>query len=245
MAGKVILSARMQAVADMVTKGSRVLDLGCDHGYVSVYLVQNGISPGVLAMDVNEGPLKKAKEHVSSFSLEEYITLRLSDGLKAYKEGEADALVCAGMGGRLMQKILKEDPSKTKDFKELILQPQSEVALFRGFLRNGGYSIVGEDMVLEEEQFYPVIKAVYREENEPPYDWALCDRFGPALLQSRHPVLLEFLKREWKKSLQIRDRLIHAGGSIRVRTRMRELDEEMGYIKRAAQIVGISNDMEG
>ena len=165
MAGNVILSARMQAVADMVTKGNRVCDVGCDHGYVSIYLVQSKVSPSVLAMDVNKGPLLRAREHVADAGLKEYITLRLSDGLSAYERGEADTLICAGMGGRLMQRILAQYPSKARDFKELILQPQSEISFFRRFLRNEGYSIVWEDMILEEDKFYPVIKAVSSEKD--------------------------------------------------------------------------------
>lgn len=245
MAENVILSARMQAVADMVTKGNRVCDVGCDHGYVSIHLVQSKVSPSVLAMDVNKGPLLRAREHVTDSGLEEYITLRLSDGLTAYEKGEADALICAGMGGRLMQRILAQDPSKTRDFKELILQPQSEISFFRRFLRNEGYSIAWEDMILEEDKFYPVIKAVFLKEESLPYDQEICDRFGPVLLQKKHPVLGEFLKREWKNSLKIRDRLMQGGGSSRANARMKELDGEMRYIKEAAHIIGMDDGMEG
>ncbi len=245
MAGNVILSARMQAVADMVTKGNRVCDVGCDHGYVSIYLVQSKVSPSVLAMDVNKGPLLRAREHVADAGLKEYITLRLSDGLSAYERGEADTLICAGMGGRLMQRILAQYPSKARDFKELILQPQSEISFFRRFLRNEGYSIVWEDMILEEDKFYPVIKAVSSKEGSFPYDQEICDRFGPVLLQRRHPVLNEFLKREWQNSLKIRERLMQGGESSRVHARMKELDGEMLYIKKAAQIIGADDGMEG
>ncbi len=245
MAGNVILSARMQAVADMVTKGNRVCDVGCDHGYVSIYLVQSKVSPSVLAMDVNKGPLLRAREHVADAELEEYITLRLSDGLSAYERGEADTLICAGMGGRLMQRILAQYPSKTRDFKELILQPQSEISFFRRFLRNEGYSIVWEDMILEEDKFYPVIKAVSSKEESFLYDQEICDRFGPVLLQRRHPVLNTFLKREWENGLKIRERLMQGSVSSRANARMKELDGEMLYIKKAAQIIGTDDDMEG
>ncbi len=245
MAGNVILSARMQAVADMVTAGNRVCDVGCDHGYVSIYLVQKGIAPSALAMDVNEGPLLRAKEHVTDAGLMEYITLRLSDGLTAYKQGEADALICAGMGGRLMQRILSQCPSKTAAFRELILQPQSEAALFRKFLRNAGYSIVWEDMILEEEQFYPIIKAVLSKEERHSDDQEIEDRFGPILIQRKHPILAAFLKREWENHLKIRERLQQAGEAERTMVRLRELEEEMGYIKRAAKLIGAEDGMEG
>ncbi len=154
------LSLRLQAVADMVTRGSRVCDVGCDHGYVPIYLVGHGISPGAVAMDNKEGPLQRAREHVSRAGLRDYIELRCSDGLSSYRVGEADTLILAGMGGRLVIRILGQDAEKRKDFKELILQPQSEIPSVRRFLRRLGYAITQEDMVLEDGKYYPVIKAV-------------------------------------------------------------------------------------
>ena len=79
--GSVALSGRLRMLADMVTPGSRLVDVGCDHGFLSIYLVQEGACPTVLAMDVREGPLAAAKRHVEAYGLGEYITLRLSDGL--------------------------------------------------------------------------------------------------------------------------------------------------------------------
>lgn len=148
-------------LADLVTAGSRVADVGCDHGFLPIYLVRTGKSPKCLAMDVRTGPLSGAEEHIASWGLGEYIETRLSDGLTAYHIGEADTLVCAGMGGRLMERILTEGGVKSRSFAELILQPQSEIPEFRKFLRNAGYRITGEDAVYEEGKFYFAMKAVY------------------------------------------------------------------------------------
>ncbi|HBA47385.1 MAG TPA: SAM-dependent methyltransferase, partial [Lachnospiraceae bacterium] len=101
-----ILSERLQMLADMVTPGNRLVDVGCDHGYLSISLVGAGICPGAIAMDVREGPLAAAKVHIAETGLEDYIEVRLSDGLAECWPGEADTLVCAGMGGRLMERIL-------------------------------------------------------------------------------------------------------------------------------------------
>lgn len=155
-----MLSKRLQTVADMVTRGNRVCDVGCDHGYVSIYLVKQGISPGVLAMDVRPGPLGAAKEHVAEQDLADKIETRLSDGLHNYNIGEAHSLICAGMGGRLMQRILEEDKDKTDSFRELILQPQSELEEFRRFLRENAYLIQEEEILEEDGKFYQVIRAV-------------------------------------------------------------------------------------
>ncbi|MCI9013658.1 MAG: SAM-dependent methyltransferase [Lachnospiraceae bacterium] len=158
--GPVLLSERLRAVASMVTPGSRVCDVGCDHGFVSIWLVEQNVSPRVLAMDVRVGPLGAAGRHVAQRGLESLIETRLSDGLHNYEIGEADSLICAGMGGRLMMRILGEEKAKTDSFKELILQPQSEIMQFRTWLREQGLRITDEKMVEEDGKFYPMMRAV-------------------------------------------------------------------------------------
>ncbi len=155
---EVTLSRRLRALADMVTPGNVAVDVGCDHGFLSIFLVQKGISPRVIAMDVRTGPLSRAKEHIAEAELTEYIETRLSDGLSSYKKGEAQTLICAGMGGKLMQKILREGGEKTEAFRELILQPQSELTEFRRFLRESGYHICEENILREENKYYFLMK---------------------------------------------------------------------------------------
>ena len=154
----VVLSDRLRAAVHMVTAGNRVCDVGCDHGFVPIYLIEQGISPRVLAMDVGSGPLSAAREHISERGLESKIETRLSDGLHNYSIGEADTLICAGMGGRLMMRILTEDSDKTESFQELILQPQSELEQFRAWLRSRGYRITHENMIEEDGKFYPMMR---------------------------------------------------------------------------------------
>ena len=256
----ITLSARMQALADMVTEGNRVCDLGCDHGFLSIYLVQRQISPGVLAMDVGKGPLMRAEEHVRKAELQNYITLRLSDGLKNYRVGEADTLLCAGMGGPLMQRLLAEGPEKAKSFRELILQPQSEIASFRKFLREAGFIIASENMVLEEGKFYPMMKAQPAErisgmtgarpqpdmckkpEKKEQISRELGERFGAHLLAQRHPVLWEYLKREWKNCGELKSVLKESSESQRAQRRFGELLRETTYLKEAAKLYGKDYD---
>lgn len=166
-AKKVLLSKRMQMLADMVTAGSRVADVGCDHAFLSIYLVQAGMCPKCLAMDVRRGPLSGAEEHIAAYGLGEYIETRLSDGLTAYHIGEAQTLVCSGMGGRLMKRILEEGGDKTRSFTELILQPQSEIPEFRIFLRETGFLVTEEEAVYEEGKYYFAMKAVYAGQRKP------------------------------------------------------------------------------
>lgn len=194
----VALSDRLQTVARMVTAGNVVCDVGCDHGFVPIFLVQQGISPRVLAMDLREGPLCAAKEHVRAYGLEGQIETRLSDGLHNYKCGQADTLICAGMGGGLMMRILADDLKKTSSFRELVLQPQSEIEKFRRFLRENDCRIVDEEILEEEGKFYQVIRAegFCGEGNRPLDDGKLEDRYGPVLLRKKTSVFLSFLERE-------------------------------------------------
>lgn len=164
---RAVLSKRLRMLADMVTPGNRLADVGCDHGFLDICLVQEGVCPGALAMDVREGPLGSAREHVRQFGLGDYIEIRMSDGLRACGAGEADTLVCAGMGGRLMERILTEGLDKAAQMKELILQPQSEIPEFRRFLRNAGFEIVREDAVFEDGKYYFAMKAVHKDGQSP------------------------------------------------------------------------------
>lgn len=151
------LSQRLLAIAEMLrgdTSVGTVADVGCDHGYVSIYLVQNGIADRAIAMDVRKGPLSGALSNIREYGLEERITTRLSDGLKELAENEADAVVIAGMGGALMIRILKERDIKALGIKKAILQPQSELSEFRQYLRNEGYSIIREKIILEDGKYY-------------------------------------------------------------------------------------------
>ena len=221
---KVVLSRRLQALADMVTLGNRVADVGCDHGFLSIYLVQNQISPRVLAMDVREGPLARAKEHIARCGLGSYIETRLSDGLSAYEKGEAQTLVCAGMGGRGMTKILASQEEKAKSFSELILQPQSEIPQFRRFLQDGGYKIQEENILCEEGKYYFMMKAVYTGQ-EIDNQSELFLEFGEKLLEDRNPVLREYLEYRLKTTLEI-EKELNFGEKDRAKERLCQVRQE-------------------
>ena len=244
----VVLSKRLQAVAAMVTVGNRVCDVGCDHGFVPVYLVEQGISPAVLAMDVKQGPLSAAKEHIAEHGLESAIETRLSDGLHNYSIGEADTLICAGMGGRLMMRILSDNRDKTDSFRELILQPQSEIEQFRAWLREHGYGITDENMIEEDGKFYPMMRVethlrdmLKDNARNSMGDMELCklaDRYGPILLERKDKALTAYLRREEKIYEEILNNLQAQGLSdTKRKNRYEEVSELLEDCRKALNIV--------
>lgn len=150
------MSVRLRKIAELLRgpEKLRAADVGCDHGYVSIYLVTHGIAKSCIAMDVRSGPLSGAKENVAEYGLSDIIETRLSDGLKELEPGEADALVIAGMGGNLMRRILEEGNPKKLGINTAVLQPQSDIADFRQFLRDSGYVITDEKVIEEDGKFY-------------------------------------------------------------------------------------------
>ncbi len=224
------LSERLYNITEMVTPGHVVADVGCDHGYVSIYLVEEQIIPHAIAMDVGTGPLKRAKEHIEEAGLTEYIETRLSDGVHALQPGEADSLIIAGMGGPLMQRIMEEGQDVLAQMKEFILQPQSEIAEFRHFLQNSGYHIISESMVCEDEKYYPMMKAVHGEMS---YVNEVDFRYGRILLHEENPVLYQFLKKEERHYVNLLESLNLSAQTERIDGRRQELEQELSYTREA------------
>ena len=257
------ISQRLSSVAAMVTPGLRVADIGCDHAYLPIHLIQNRISPEVIAMDINKGPLERAAEHVEAAGLNEKIELRLSDGLSGLLPGEAECIVMAGMGGPLMNGIMDAAPLVCEAAKELILQPQSEITDVRLYLKDKGYHIVSEDLVYEEGKFYPMMKAVHRDRSvsstesgtlyrKDVYEWLnaagyeseltelrleACYRYGGLLLKEKHPVLADYLKYERNLLLEIRDKLLNSDRTDKVSERLDEITHEISISDQAIRIL--------
>ena len=303
-----MLSKRMQAVADLVPEAACLADIGTDHGYLPISLVQKGRVSRAIAMDVNAGPLDRASGHIEECGLGERIATRLSDGLTELGPGEADVVLIAGMGGPLTVRILergkniwnpaagtepgggskaagseldrgsggagteldggsgatgsepgggskavgsepdggskaagtepgngsrnKEEQDPVLTVKAIILQPQSEIRDFRIFLRENGYRILRNKVVLSEGKYYfPILAAPGLEEALPPEEQELADRFGLDLLVPGSP-LLPYLEYERAKLLSILDSL----GNLS-EDRLTDLKTDLSMIESALHII--------
>lgn len=233
------ISNRLTTAAALVTQGYTLADVGTDHGYIPIYLLQQKKIPSAIAMDINEGPLERAKEHIALYGLQAYIQTRLSDGVAALKPGEVEAVLIAGMGGGLVMHILKDGEKVCQSAKELILQPQSEIEHVREFLREEGYTILAEDMVYEDGKFYPMMKVQYQGENENAQKASevlkLSDLYGGLLLQNRHPVLKTFLEKEKLIYTGIKENLAKQPESEKIRMRLAEVEDILHYNELALQ----------
>ncbi|MCR4763617.1 MAG: class I SAM-dependent methyltransferase [Lachnospiraceae bacterium] len=235
------LSDRLTAVAVMTAdavrelsketgrRDIRVADIGTDHGYLPIYLIEQRIVPRVIAMDVNSGPLERARKNVEDAGLAERIELRLSDGFHALSSGEAQVAVLSGMGGRLMKKLLTAVSPSTIGIGQLILQPQSEARELWMFLNENGWKVIDERMVYEDEQFYTMMRAV-REGQDPGHGE---EDFGAVLSNCRDETWHLFLEKEQAANAKLIERIAAQNGPQK---RIDELTAEQANIEAALSV---------
>ena len=195
------LSKRLSACADFVPQGAHVADVGCDHGYLSIYLLQNGIASKVYAGDINEGPLQSAVLNAEKAGLKERISFYLSDGVKNIPKN-FDTLVCAGMGADTMISILENAPWLQNKQYRLILQCQSKIHCLRQYLYEKGWHIVREKALKDGRFLYTVMEAVFEKTDyTEPRDYY----FPPALLHCPTEELSAYYQQTVQKLQRIAD----------------------------------------
>lgn len=243
------ISNRLQEAAAMVTPGNRLADVGTDHGYIPIYLVQKGVISKAIAMDIRKGPLDRAKEHIAETGLGDYIETRLSDGVEALILGEVDTILVAGMGGGLVMHIMEAGMAICQEVDELILQPQSELQAVRAYLREHDFSIIEERMVLEDGKYYPMMKVKYGIKEGISTGESDCklspkkveckqvieDKYGPLLLREHNAVLWQYLEKEEKLYRNIKRELMSLPASDKIRKRLEEVEQELVFIKEATE----------
>lgn len=235
------LSERLNAVADLISPGLIVCDIGCDHAYLPIYLMQHKIAKAVIATDVNEGPLYKAAENIRMFDLSDVIDLRLCYGLKLIDESEAQCIVMAGMGGNLMIDIINESKDVFFAASEVILQPQSDISRVRHYLEDNGFLIISESMVYEDYKYYQMMKAKKGEMN---WDKEIEFIYGKVLLHEQNPVLHQFLIQERDYYVNLYDELCCLPATDNVIMRLREVEKSLEYNNEALKEITRKNPAE-
>lgn len=191
------LTPRLQCIAEHVPVGSAPADVGTDHAYLPLYLLQQNIVVHAIGSDVRIGPLTRARENAQAFGLGDRLALRLAAGLDAIAPQECNVISIAGMGGETIAAILTAAPWTAEGAHTLLLQPMTRIAELRRFLRVHGYQICAEYVCQEERRFYVVLHVHGGGVPEPaPPLWECYS--SPALLQAPHakPYLSALLRRE-------------------------------------------------
>ena len=151
------LSNRLMAIASFVEKGASLADIGTDHGYLPVYLAQNGLVRGIIASDISAGSLMSARRCAAKHGVSGKITFIAAPGLSGVGETDADTVVIAGLGGETIAGILKAAPWTKHSGVRLILQPQTKIDKLCSFLHENGYVITGAKLARDNGKFYVII----------------------------------------------------------------------------------------
>ena len=221
---KLPISDRLLACAGFVAQGDRVADIGCDHGYLSIHVLTEGIARSVIAADINEGPLQSALPNAVKFGVRDRIQFYLSDGVRNIPR-DFDSMVCAGMGGDTMIHILESAPWLRDKKYRLILQCQSKTPMLRQYLSEQGWRIQEESVLRDGRFLYTVMEAVW----QPDYprltemEWY----FPPALLENPGEALPAYYR--WVvKGLEIATEHQDDAQKKRVLAELRKLPEKDG-----------------
>ncbi len=180
------LDARLEAVRAFVPAGGVVADIGTDHGYLAVALVQSGQAERVIASDLNLGPCEAARRTVREERLNGAVEVRQGDGLTVLVPGEVQTACIAGMGGALMVSILAAAPLVVKKLDALVLQPMNGAYELRHYLYKHGWHVADETLVVADDRIYTVLRA---EKGRCKMPDALTLEIGPVLWE-RKPELL-------------------------------------------------------
>ena len=178
---KVPISARLRACCNLIFPGNRVADIGTDHGYLGIWLLQQGLARSVIAADIVPGPLSAAKVNAEKFGITDNMEFYLSDGLQSVPR-DFDVMVCAGMGGDTMISILSAAPWMRDAKYRMVLQCQSKTPMLRRYLTENGWRIT-EETVLQDGRFLYTVMEVYYQPDYPRLTAGEC-YFPPALLEN-------------------------------------------------------------
>ena len=185
------LSNRLIAIANFVHKNSIVADIGTDHGYIPVYLVENNIAKKVIGTDISKGSLDKIIDYIKTLNLEHIIDARLGDGLEVIKPYEVDTVIIAGMGGLLIRDILEKNKEVTDSIANFILQPMVAAKELRQYLVDNNFEIIEEELVKEDGKYYEII---FAKKGKSYIEKEIYYEISPLLIKKKHPLLREFIQ---------------------------------------------------
>ncbi len=226
------LSTRLQIVYDMVPDCQVVADVGCDHGYLTIALLESDVAKKAIAMDINKGPLAKASENIATAGFQDRAETRLSDGLAKLEPAEADVICVCGMGGALIGRIISKDFQVASSAKTMIIEPQSEYYELRTLLMEKGFVIDDEALCTEENKIYPIIKIHFEPDEAKRVSYTMAQlTYGPKVIEKSPELLHKLLDKNESEYSSILSRLENGGNDTdAIKQRCQELKEELEII---------------
>lgn len=200
-----MISKRLNRLISMAPTCNTAADIGTDHGFVPIWLVNEQKASRVIASDLRKGPLSIADSHIREAGLSDRIETRLGSGLSVLKPGEADLIIIAGMGGKLISALLEAYPDIVSAASYLLLSPHRDAAEVRKTIEALSYSVEQESLVYEEGKYYPILLA----SNRPPV-LKMTDlerKYGPCILREKPETFLKFLADETEKKQAVLQKL--------------------------------------
>ncbi len=213
---KLILKGRLKLLADKVPKCNVAADIGTDHAYIPIYLIQHGVCKKAIASDVKIGPVKVAEKNINLYKMNNQIETRLGSGLDTICENEADTIIIAGMGGTLLTELLKANAQKACTATSLILQPMNDLDVVRKWLFENKFDIYDEELAAEGEKVYCVISAKYDGNDRSCEEFQL--HVGEKLILKEDPLLLKYCEIKVKQIDRVLGQLedMEDNGSLQV-----------------------------
>ena len=153
------LSIRLKAISSLIPKNSKVIDIGCDHGLLDIYLYKQEISEKIIASDINVNALNNAKANIKKYNLDKYIETRLGNGLDVLKgSDQIDTIIISGMGTHTVIDILKNNQKKLKTINTIVVQSNTKIELLRNEMSKLNYIIEDELLIQDNKKIYTIIK---------------------------------------------------------------------------------------
>lgn len=153
------LSKRLESISSLIPNNSKVIDIGCDHGLLDVYLYQQKKSIKIIASDINENALNNAKENIKKNNLEEFIETRLGNGLDTLREeDDIDTIIISGMGAHTAVGILKNNINKLKNIRTIVIQSNTKIEFLRKEITKMNYIIEDELLIEDNKKIYTIVK---------------------------------------------------------------------------------------
>lgn len=189
------LSNRLETIASFVRRDAKIVDIGCDHAHLDIYLVQRNPDIKAIAVDLREGALKQARSNILKYHMENLIDVRLSNGLDKIDKDEIDTVIISGMGSQTIIDIITNGQEKLVNVRDLIIQPNNDYYLLRKNICSLGYKIVDEKIIKDKGKIYLIIDFKRGFQKYSQYDYT----FGPILRKNKDSLYKKWLSLDLEK----------------------------------------------